>query len=306
MNRKIDFDVNFILNYAGCITLPIDVHEIARRCGYNVRNYSYCQELIERLNLKEYLKKYPAFSIKYDDAFYILVSDNLPVDSECKAIAHEIGHIKLHDMNPSGVFGICEDKTLTAKQEKEADDFALRLLAPLPFLNKHKIRSPEDIKRLTNLCIADSCTVFENLRDYREESSVMYECHKLEERYNLPSHRSHKWLKFILVLVIFFVVSIFGSYITGNQAKNNSNTSVNDYQVSNKSSQLDTTYDTNITYYWTDDGEVYHIYHDCQSLKNSLKIRSGSFEEAEDYKERLCKFCQNRNNNEHEKQMKSN
>jgi len=54
--------------------------------------------------------------------------------------------------------------------------------------------------------------------------------------------------------------------------------------------------DTHIaqTYYWTESGRVYHLYYDCQSLKNSKAILSGSFAEACKAKERLCKFCDKR------------
>ncbi len=43
------------------------------------------------------------------------------------------------------------------------------------------------------------------------------------------------------------------------------------------------------TYYWTKAGTVYHIYNDCQHLKNSNEIYSGNVDEAE--KSRCCETC---------------
>ena len=43
------------------------------------------------------------------------------------------------------------------------------------------------------------------------------------------------------------------------------------------------------TYYWTKSGTVYHIYYDCQHLKNSVSVQSGS--KSLSGKDRCCKTC---------------
>ena len=49
--------------------------------------------------------------------------------------------------------------------------------------------------------------------------------------------------------------------------------------------------------YWTASGTKYHIYRDCQSLKNSTKIESGTLDEAKSAKKsECCKYCSNRLN----------
>ncbi len=44
--------------------------------------------------------------------------------------------------------------------------------------------------------------------------------------------------------------------------------------------------------YWTSDGDVYHLFDDCQHLKNSTNIKSGTAEESS--KDRCCKTCESR------------
>ena len=51
-------------------------------------------------------------------------------------------------------------------------------------------------------------------------------------------------------------------------------------------------FDQSATFYWTDSGYVFHYYRDCQALMHSDNILSGDLSEAQQEKERLCKFCQ--------------
>ena len=44
-----------------------------------------------------------------------------------------------------------------------------------------------------------------------------------------------------------------------------------------------------LTYYWTQSGTVYHIYADCQHLKNAKSVQSGSLDDSG--KGRCCKTC---------------
>lgn len=46
------------------------------------------------------------------------------------------------------------------------------------------------------------------------------------------------------------------------------------------------------TYYWTGSGTVYHMYADCQHLKNSVNVQSGTKDQSK--KERCCKTCYSR------------
>lgn len=44
--------------------------------------------------------------------------------------------------------------------------------------------------------------------------------------------------------------------------------------------------------YWTESGEVYHLYKDCQHIRDSVEVFAGTIENSE--KERCCKTCLSR------------
>jgi hypothetical protein len=46
------------------------------------------------------------------------------------------------------------------------------------------------------------------------------------------------------------------------------------------------------TVYWTASGTKYHLYRDCQSLKRSTNVESGTLEESK--KAECCKYCLDR------------
>lgn len=52
--------------------------------------------------------------------------------------------------------------------------------------------------------------------------------------------------------------------------------------------------DESVTYYWTDSGYVYHYYRNCQALMHCDNVLSGDLSEAQQEKERLCKFCEDK------------
>lgn len=52
--------------------------------------------------------------------------------------------------------------------------------------------------------------------------------------------------------------------------------------------------DESATYYWTDSGYVFHYYKNCQALTHCDNVLSGDLSEAQQEKERLCKFCEDK------------
>ena len=182
MFNNVEFKANQLLDMAECNDVPVDIHEIARRCSYNIRSYSACKTLIKKLSAEDIINKYPSVSFLYDGAYYILLSDDLTKDQEAKLIAHEIGHIKLHNLHGYDISRLHGDSAVTEVQEAEADEFALYLLAPLVLLSRHKIKNPSSIKELTGLSLNDCRTVFEKLREYRDECCVINSRNRLLER----------------------------------------------------------------------------------------------------------------------------
>lgn len=342
MFNNVEFKANQLLDMAECDNLPIDVCEIASRCGYNIRNYSTCKSLIKKLSAEDIIKKYSSISFLYDGAYYILLSDDLTKNQETKLIAHEIGHIQLHNLDGYDISRLHEDTDTTEIQESEANEFALHLLAPLTLLNRHKIKGPSDIKELTGLSLNDCRVVFEKLRKYRDEACVINSRNRLLERYINVTQAKHT-PKRIVIAVLCVVTLMFGTFATlnGSAAKStNQDTCVNivadtidisscagivqQYDVSstvpyNYRNQSETSFlhsqidvpcasanagvsednrriilSNSAVYYWTGSGTVFHLYRNCQSLKNSSEIHHGSLAIAQDKKRRLCKFCEDK------------
>lgn len=80
---------------------------------------------------------------------------------------------------------------------------------------------------------------------------------------------------------------------TYTQSENNTN-NISVYTAPSTAPIRNTNLPIDATYYWTDSGEVFHYYADCQSLKNVIEVNSGSLAAAEKEKDRLCKFCEGR------------
>lgn len=306
MNEKINSTVYKLLNDLKYSTLPVDVHEIARRLGYSVRNYSQCKSLIKRLGFEKYTDNFQGISFKYDNIFYILISDELMSDDENKVIAHEIGHIKLHDTNIDNICGHSTETKINAKQEKEADEFALCLLAPLPLLENKRIKTATDIKNCTNLSFTDSNTVFENYREYTEQRHYINEIILLRDAVSRKGLYKRRVFSLIFVLLFSIVMFFLGTFVSkkdnystpapaGTVVSENTKSNNKDSGAPGNVTPTDAVpLDNTATYYWTESGTVFHLYRDCQSIKNSPELHEGTLSAAKNEKDRLCKFCENR------------
>ncbi len=297
MKNYIEQKVNDIIIKTDICTLPIDARKIARRLKYNVKSYAEYKKFIEKLGLNKYAKEYLAFSLKYDNVYYIFVSDELTVDQEQKVIAHEIGHIVLHEPDERGVYGKTSDTESLDDYESDANTFAINLLAPLPILSNYNIESHNDIRKLTKLSINDSLEVYENYINYRDECCLVFERNHLKERSICHLNRSTVKYKitvlllsiFSLLLVAVVLFSIYNIHTLTLPKQGNSS----DYVLSKSTVTYSTKeLDPDVSYYWTDAGKVFHSDINCRSLKNSSQINSGILSEAQEEKDRLCKFCE--------------
>lgn len=298
MNKHIEQKALSLLEYTRCLKFPIDIYEIAQLRHYIIKSYQKCQKFIETLGLTEYAKTHQAFSIKHKNNIYILVSDKLSTDEERKTIAHELGHIVLHNIGGNNIFGE-NDSFDSQKSEKEANEFALILLAPLPLISSFHIKNAEDIKQITRLSLSDSEIIYQNMLNYREECCSILERDKIKNRYIRQSKQRDTLLKISLSLSCFLTVALVISilFILFQPEQTKTVSVSNNSQINNSTYNATSSNELKIndTYYWTEGGRVFHIYRDCQSLKNSSEIHSGTLDEAEREKDRLCKFCEDRN-----------
>lgn len=303
MNNKIEFKANNLLDVTDCRNLPIDVYQLAQRLGYNIKNYSVCKTLIRTLSAEDITKKYPSVSFTYNGIYYILLSDNLTRDEERKLIAHEIGHIQLHELHGLDVSRFHKPQLYNEIQENEANTFALYLLAPLPLLSEHKIKDPSTIKELTGLSLNDCGVIFNRLQDYYTDKCVSNSRNRLLKRTMSPFLILKQSIIIATLCITFMLCTIWYLATKTVTLKNNDTyTTQSKSAYSGSVPKESTTNETSIylgnaeitTYYWTDSGTVFHTHKDCRSLKNSKEIHSGSLSEAQNQKDRLCKFCEDK------------
>lgn len=339
-------------------SLPTDIKGIVKREGYQVITRGKGQGLIDVFGLTEYARTKPAFSAKHGESYYIFLSDALNSNAKDKAIAHEIGHILLHNIGRNGVFGWSDESKWAEIYENEADDFALCLLAPPPMLIQHKVKGVDDIMRLTGLSHADSQIARQNLLDYQDQYRVVHSGDRLMHE---PTRRS--WPRYLVVgaLVFLLLVSIPQLFTPEPLPSNSSPSEDNDIIISetvsteaSTTTEPETTVPTTTTtetpttttkittvpvtttlppttttttlppttttatttvtttkatttttktvrkttkptssmVFWTDAGDRYHLYLECQTLQHSAAIRCGTIEEAD--KAALCYYCESR------------
>lgn len=158
-----------LIDKAGVCRLPVDVDRLARRQGYRLCSYSAERELLRRCGMEELARQYDGLTVQADGGFYILYSDALDAVSRRRVIAHEIGHILLHlDPTSETYIDRPDTRAAAALSEKEADQFALYLLAPLPALDACRVQEAEEIEQLTGCAPDDARQLVFALREYRQ------------------------------------------------------------------------------------------------------------------------------------------
>ena len=119
-------------------SLPVHLKPIAKSSGIRI---------IKNSEVNELKKNEAGASLFVGGNWIIVYDDSLDITDARLVIAHELGHIFLgHEYKYSGERFLSEgDKLLS---EREADMFALRLLAPACVLHELRVFSPEAIAEL--------------------------------------------------------------------------------------------------------------------------------------------------------------
>ncbi len=158
-----------LIDKAGISRLPVDVDRVARQQGYRLCPYSKGRELLRRCGMEKFAEQYDGLTVQADGGFQILYSDGLDACRRRRVIAHEIGHILLHLDPASDTFIDRPDtRAATALSEREADQFALYLLAPLPALDACRVQEAQEIEQLAGCDPDDARQVMFALREYRQ------------------------------------------------------------------------------------------------------------------------------------------
>lgn len=314
MNSEVNAKAIEFLEEYGITKLPIDTEKIALKMGYKIISPSTALCFQSELGFSSEELGRECWSFVFHACDYIVLSPTLAPDQRQNYIAHEIGHRALGHIGTGN----------TAQQEEEADAFARYLRAPVSVLDKLTVDSPKDVATLTGLDAASSQIVYRDLLAYREKKKEVQKAEKAGGKFKGAIFKGwakkHKTAITILLTAV-VLTSIFAAVlalqtpdqpITPN-APVSDNQSIPDQVPSGSQNQTPAeTTDTSAapsipdesdpdddppagTVYWTDAGRVYHLYDDCQHIKNSIQVFSGPESMAQDEgKKDVCKTCLSR------------
>jgi Zn-dependent peptidase ImmA (M78 family) len=137
--------------------LPVKVSAICETYGYTLRSYSAGIEMINALGLGKQCTISDGFAVMHKGRFYIFYDDKCTLGRQRFTIAHEIGHIivgHLHEGDHSTVNE--EQHDGESETERQANQYAARLLAPACVLNAIKCITPEQIEKTCQISRASA------------------------------------------------------------------------------------------------------------------------------------------------------
>lgn len=149
-NRNILNEADHLLVKHGVSELPITMRKaeiIAQFSGWLLLTYDEGKEIIEACDAEEATGRYPAFTLIHNKQNVILFRANLSYEHKLFCILHEFGHIVLKHTAEKNVLGVTPSPEETARQEREADDFAAEMLAPSCVMYALGIKNAHQLER---------------------------------------------------------------------------------------------------------------------------------------------------------------
>ena len=132
----------------GIIRLPVDLNTICFKLGVYLLSYDEGAELIERAHLFRTVRRTSGLAFYFKNEPVILFDELKEFPEVNFTVAHELGHIVLAHVTPKGA---THDPHKAALEEKAADRFAVRLLAPACVLFELDVHTPEEIVKLCRI-----------------------------------------------------------------------------------------------------------------------------------------------------------
>lgn len=132
--------------------LPVQLNGICRRLKIRVLSYGQNTEMIERANLAQAIRLTDGMTFYSQETPIILFNDTVSTGRAKFTVAHELGHIILGHVKPGGITTVNrEPQPGDAPEERAANQFAARLLAPACVLWGLDIHTPEEIMALCHV-----------------------------------------------------------------------------------------------------------------------------------------------------------
>lgn len=246
---------------------------VAKQNGYIVKTYSASAHMMIMLGVYERaIQSSSVAVIEEKGDVYIFIDDSMPEQKQLFALSHELGHILLkHDPQKQG----------KRQFEREANLFAHYLLD-----------SDYDIKQLKSaifytlgiicFCLSVAFICLAN------EKSITQEIQQ-ENNTEIVSSES------VEAPAPVIIINNINSQNSNNSPKKENNPLPQEQQETWEEDYIetDTTETQDSTFcYFTQHGEVYHLYEDCSYLTRSNEIYCDTIENSLKY--RLCSRCASR------------
>lgn len=141
-----------ILLDCGIDRLPVDISAVCRRLDVNVLSYDEGAELIEHAHLYRTVRRASGLVFYFKNDPVILFDEMKEFPEIMFTVAHELGHLILGHVTPTGTtrdrWG---SEWRVEPEEKAADRFAVRLLAPSCVLWGLDVHTTEEIMALCRI-----------------------------------------------------------------------------------------------------------------------------------------------------------
>lgn len=141
-----------VLIECGISELPIRPSEICRHYNWVLTDYITGERSIKLLGLAELKERTDGFCAVTENHVYIFFDSSLPRGRQRFTVAHEIGHLILGHVG-NGMATVENREPTGAEQEEEraANQFAARLLAPACVLHEIGTKTTEEIQELCGI-----------------------------------------------------------------------------------------------------------------------------------------------------------
>lgn len=160
----------------GIDELPVKPSSICRKYGWILADYQSGAGCISALGLAGLMRQTDGFCTVTRNHTYIFFDSSLPSGRQRFTVAHEIGHLLLGHVGPG--MATVENREPTGserEEERQANQFAARLLAPACVLHEIGALTPEAIQR--------ACGISRQAAQFRAERMM-----ELEKRGKFYSH----------------------------------------------------------------------------------------------------------------------
>lgn len=160
--------------------LPVKPSRICKHYGWILSDYDAGARSIQLLGLTPLTKRTDGFCTVTDHHVYIFFDSSLPVGRQRFTVAHEIGHLLLGHVGQGRATVENREPTGSEREEeRQANQFAARLLAPACVLHEIGATTPERIQQICGLSLQSA--TFRAQRMQELESRGKFYTHPLEK-----------------------------------------------------------------------------------------------------------------------------